>query len=268
MSMIEYVESARRICDAPQDPVTRDFLYAIDRQTKIDVAEQFGVTIDRDWWCNTIANNTVEAIIKALATDMQTEGAPRASLNFYDLFIAQVTTKRNTKAEKEGNINISFQAGPTAEALITEVKRKDQQAVEQVRAIDFFHIEDPDADQHELELMNQAYLAVDTQARYAMSQNYGIVLGQNTEMVAFAICYTFIKNIFSGLLLQLGENPEQTLATVNFNDNIEFHALIKDGGVILSMRPGMNAKLLIKSDAMTEATEWDSPLSEEVPWDD
>jgi len=265
--MIEYVEYSRRTCDAPQDPATRDFLYSIDRQTKIDVAEKFGINIDFDWYCNTIANNVIESIIKALAADMQAEMAPRASLNFYDLFTAQVTTKRNTKAEKEGNINISFQAGPVAEELISETKRKDQVPVEQVKALDYFHIEDPEADQHDVDLMNQAYLAVDQQARYALSQNYGIVLGKGAEMVAFAICYTFIKNIFSGLLLQLGEHPDQTLATVNFNDNIEFHALIKDGGVILSMRPGMNAKLLIKSDAMTEAVEYDAPLGNDVPWD-
>ena len=260
MSMIEHVEYARRIADAPQDPATRQFLYDIDRQTKIDVAEHFGVNIDYDWYCNTIANNVVEAIIKALAADMQAEGAPRAALNFYNLFTAQVTTKRNIKAEKEGNINIAFEAGPEAEALITTATKKDQVAVEQVKAIDFFWIEDDERDPHELELMNQAYLAIDKAARYALSQNYGIVLGQNTEMVAFGICYTFIKNIFTGLLQQLGEHSDQTLASVNFNDNIEFHALIKDGGVILSMRPGMNAKLLIKSDAMTEAVEWDAPI--------
>ena len=268
MSMIEHVEYARRIADAPQDPATRQFLYDIDRQTKIDVAEHFGVNVDNDWYCNTITNNVIEAIIKSLAADMQAEGAPRASLNFYNLFIAQVTTKKNPKAEKEGNINSSFEAGPTAEALISEVKKKDQIAVEQVKPIDFFWIEDPDRDEHELELMNQAYLNIDKAARYALSQNYGIVLGSGTEMVCFGICYTFIINIFTRLLQQLGENPDQTLASVNFNDNIEFHAWLKDGGVILSMRPGMNAKLLIKSDAMTEAEEWDAPMSGTVPWED
>ena len=39
-----------------------------------------------------------------------------------------------------------------------------------------------------------------------------------------------------------------------FNDNIEIHGMMKDGTVSIIMRPGMNAKLLIKCDELTEHT--------------
>ena len=57
----------RRKAEIPQDKQARDFLLAIDQQTKIDVDQRFGFIINQDWHCNTIANCTVEAIISAIA---------------------------------------------------------------------------------------------------------------------------------------------------------------------------------------------------------
>ena len=109
----------RRKAEIPQDEYTRNFLLSVDQQSKIDVEQKFGFPINYDWHCNTVANCTVEAIISAMNADMKYDGAPSARINFYDVFIAKVTTKINEDAEKEGNINISFEPGPTAVNLIT-----------------------------------------------------------------------------------------------------------------------------------------------------
>ena len=41
--------------------------------------------------------------------------------------------------------------------------------------------------------------------------------------------------------------------SINFNDLIEFHAIRKADCVDIKLRPGMGAKLIIKSDESTEA---------------
>lgn len=244
----------------PQDPYTRGFLEVVDRQTKIDVFEKFEVDITRDWYCNTIANTVVETLLQAMSMDMAQDGAPKAFLNFYDLIIIRINTKREAKAEKEGNINVSFEAGPTATALIDSNVRKDQEQVEKIEPVKFFNIEDPDMDPDILKAMNDKYFNIDRKARYEMSRTYGFVMPDGASMCAFAVTYMFFLNIFKKLLYDLGEDPTKELVSVNFNDNIEIHALRKDGGVIFSMRPGYNTKLIVKSDNITEEVDTD------VPW--
>ena len=89
----------RRKAEIPQDEYTRNFLLSVDQQSKIDVEQKFGFPINYDWHCNTVANCTVEAIISAMNADMKYDGAPSARINFYDVFIAKVTTKVNENAE-------------------------------------------------------------------------------------------------------------------------------------------------------------------------
>lgn len=245
----------------PQDPYTRGFLEAVDRQTKIDVFERFGVDIGRDWYCNTIANSVVEALLQAMALDMANDSAPKAFLNFYDVFTIRISTKRESRAEKEGNINVAFEAGVTAMNLIDSNVRKDQEQVEQVEPVKFFQIEDPDMDPDILKAMNQKYFDIDRKARYTMSRTYGFVMPDGAAMCAFAVTYVFFLNLFKKLLYDLGEDESKELVSVNFNDNIEIHALRKDGGVLFSMRPGYNTKLIVKSDDSTEEMDTDVPWS-------
>ena len=68
-----------------------------------------------------------------------------------------------------------------------------------------------------------------------------------------------MKNIFMELMYRVANNPEkdtsdEVIESVNFNDLIEIHAILKDDKVSISMRPGVNAKLLIKCDELTEHT--------------
>lgn len=244
----------------PQDFYTRGFLEAVDRQTKIDVFEKFGIDVGRDWMCNTITNAVVESLLQAMATDMAQESAPKAYLNFYDVFDIRISTKRESRAEKEGNINVAFEAGPKAIALIDSNVRKDQEEVEKVDPIRFFNIEDPDMDPDMLKAMNQKYFDIDRKARYEMSRTYGYVMPDAAAMGAFAVAYIFFLNLFKKLLFDIGQDPSKELVSVNFNDNIEVHVLRKDGGIIFSMRPGYNTKLIVKSDNSTEEMDTD------VPW--
>ena len=260
----------RRKAEIPQDEYTRNFLLSVDQQSKIDVEQKFGFPINYDWHCNTVANCTVEAIISAMNADMKYDGAPSARLNFYDVFIAKVTTKINEDAEKEGNINISFEPGPTAIDLIKGINDKMTTPVKFEKKEEFFRIEMPDVDQEIVDKINEKYLLVERQARYVLTNNYGITIPDDNIYMGYAVTYTFIINIFRKLLRELGENPDQNLASVNFNDNIEFHAsrdeketvdnngeVFTESMITLAMRRGLNAKLLIKSDETTEDDEYE-----------
>ena len=255
--MASYFKEYRK-AEIPQDIYTKHFLQAVDQQTKADVEKRFGFLINMDWHCNTVANCTVEAIISALNADMKMDGAPAAKLNFYNLFITKVTTKINENAEKEGNINISFAPGSTAVDLITTNIPKNAEDDKKVDPKEFFVFEDPDMDPAALAAMNEALVLIDRKARYSLSNNYSLTITDDNAMYAFAIAYTFILNIFRKLLQDLADDPNKNHVSVNFNDNIEFHALRdEDDFVKLAMRPGMHAKLLIKSDESTEDDEID-----------
>lgn len=257
MNVFDYSGSQRirRSAVIPQDADTIRFLYDVDCQTKCDVESHFDPCpiINYDWHCNTIANATVEGFIKSLNTDMKEHMAKTAQLNFYNLFSIKVTTKVNEDAEKEGNINVSFYPGPTAIELISLDKPDVEVPKTKTTFGEFFKIEIPDEDTSVVEAINAKYADIEQYIRYGLSNNYGIAIPTDNAFMTFAICYHFILNIFRKLLRELGANPDQNQVSVNFNDLIEFHASRNENDeVILVMRPGLTAKLLIKSDETTE----------------
>ena len=250
----------RKQAIVPQDKDNCAFLYDVDCETKRDLEIWFGNIINYDWHCNTIANCTVEAIIKAINVDMKENSVKSARFNFYNLFLVKVTTKINERAEKEGNINVAFEPGPSAIELINTNISKADEIPEKYECAKFFTIENPDEDPIVLEAQNERYGNIDRQARYVLSNNYAITIPDSNKYMAFGVTYLFIRNIFRKLLREIGAHPELNLISVNFNDNIEFHVMWDDedsSKVTFAMRPGLNAKLLIKSDETTEDDEID-----------
>jgi hypothetical protein len=233
----------------PQTADDREFLLSVDRKTRVETEQRFGLIVDYDWHCNTIANCLLETMIQNLAFMLKSNPSSGVGINFYDLFISQVSIKKNTKAEKEGNINIFFEPGSVAMDLVENGPGKEP--TDSISPALMFTVEDPDDEEN--------YKNLDYHTRYALTASHGITFTDRTPKYAvFAIGYTFIKNIFVELLYRLSnmkdEEGEEKLVSVNFNDNIEFHGLLKNGTVLLTMRPGMNAKLLIKCDELTEKT--------------
>lgn len=86
-----------------------------------------------------------------------------------------------------------------------------------------------------------------------LSDKYSINIPDKAAS-SLTIAFVFVRNIFAFLLEKMKLTGKST-ASVNFNDNIEFHSIQKADQILLTMRPGMNAKLLIKSDETTEAEE-------------
>jgi len=234
--------SNQKLLVIPQDPQANQKLLGVDRKTMYDVGSKYGIISGKDWQMNTVANEALETILESISTGMIVDG-DGVAFNFYNLFFIKATNRRVESADKEGNINIVFQPGPRAIELISLTEPP--KITEQYKPEALFGFPD-DKDR------NEQYLKIDRLARYSLAKKYRYMIPDDYLFASFAVLDQFFLNIFEYLLHELGQNPEQMIASINFNDNVEIHALRKDDLVTFSMRPGMNAKLIIKSDGSTE----------------
>lgn len=242
--MTKDYQASSRLYIIPQDEETRISLLNADRNSKVDLRRHFGIHEEHDWQCNTIATCYLELLIKALAMEVKHNGNADATINFYDLFTVFVTVKRNANAEKEGNINIVFVPGTKAIEMISDETPREDRAIEYVSPEAFFTIQD-DND------MTALFLKIDSVSKLDLQHKYGIAMPHS--WIITAIAYTFMENIFRELLYKLAME-KTSISSINFNDTVEMHAIVDgDGGVKITMRPGMNAKLIIKSDESTES---------------
>jgi hypothetical protein len=233
----------------PQDPSDREFLLSVDRRARAELNRIYGILVDYDWQANTIANSVIETLITDLAFMLKNGANNGIGIEFYDIIKAIVSIKTNEKAEKEGNINIYFEPGSKVTSLI-ENGPENIEYEEKLDPAKRFLTGDPAED--------DLYKNLEYHTRYNLSSVNGITIPDHLKFSVFAIGYTFIECIYLEILYRLAnmdaEDGEEKLVSVNFNDNIEIHGIMKNGTVNITMRPGMNAKLLIKCDEITEHT--------------
>lgn len=236
----------------PEEPISREILKCVDEKTRSEVDLRYGILGDYNWEMNTIANSFLETLISTLKWFYQSSKASddaEGEISFYDLFSITITNKVNGSAEKEGNLNVKFDAGPMVDDLITNGPPPLYEG-EVVKPNIAFGLEDPED--------NDFWKKMDYQVKYGLSTRNGIMLSSKIDFVAVAITFTFFKNLFIELIQRAalieGEDDEEKIVSVNFNDNIEVHCIVKNGTASIAMRPGMNAKLLIKNDEFTEST--------------
>ena len=238
----------------PQSPQDKEVLESVDNRTRAAINKRYSILVDYLWQCNTIANCLVETIVEQLAMLLKTD--PNATdgvgITFYDLLNSIVSIKQNDKAEKEGNINIFFEPGSKVTSLIENGPDEDPETP--VSPVSVFWTDDPKE--------NEFIKNLDYHTRYVLGMKHTIMFPDHLQLPVVAIGYTFLEMIFVELLYRLSmmsandteDDPQEHIVSVNFNDLIEFHGVMKDGGVIFNMRPGLNAKLLIKCDEVTEHT--------------
>jgi hypothetical protein len=233
----------------PQDPNDREFLLSVDRRARAEINRIYGILIDYDWQANTIANGLVETIISDLAFLLKNGAGGGIGIEFYDIIRAIVSIKTNEKAEKEGNINIYFEPGSKVTHLI-ENGPDTTEYIDKIDPMKRFLTGNPEED--------DLYKNIDYHTRYNLTSTNGIMIPDHLKFSVFAIGYTFLECMYLEILYRLAnmdaEEGEEKLVSVNFNDNIEIHGVMKNGTVNIIMRPGMNAKLLIKCDQITEHT--------------
>lgn len=253
-----------RLYIIPQDEENRISLLNIDRKSKEDLRRYFKISTEHDWVNNTVANLVVENIIKTLSIEI-VDDQQSIPINFFNVFTSTVTVKRNEDAEKEGNINISFTPGKEIETLIDnsgqffEIGDEDRVRLEVLIQPDpktGKFIVNPEVDLNISEYDMKRLYKVDKVTRLELSEKYGIPIPDKSAST-LSITYVFMINIFKYLMEKITLTGKPS-ASVNFNDNIEIHAIVKDDNTVtMSMRPGMSAKLIIKSDETTEYEDYD-----------
>lgn len=249
--MTEMMGSAYNFCVIPNEPVQHDDLLNVDRKTKEALRMRHRLFINGDWEANTIAVKTIETIILSLHSHIQKNGvkilenAEANQINFYNLLEISATNKKNDKAEKVGNINVIFRPGSSVDAIISNEVPPEKREIEFVTPEAAYTFPDDTE-------MTNAMLIIDKAARRNIVDKHNIMLPK--AWYAIATTFIFIENLYEELVRKLvlgGKNS----ASINFNDIIEFHATKKGEGCIINLRPGMGAKLIIKSDNATETDE-------------
>lgn len=97
---------------------------------------------------------------------------------------------------------------------------------------------------------------IDKKASQVLANRYGIYLSE--AWVATTVATIVLQSAIKQLTAKMKTTGKKS-ASINFNDLIELHVSCKEneeaekeGNIIITITPGMEAKLLIKSDEMTE----------------
>lgn len=246
--------SDTRLYVIPPDQETRDDLLSIDRRTKEMLRMRHHIYANSDWECNTVANVVIETLLKVLYSHIRQSGVNILSddadntVNFYDLIEIAASNKKSESAEKSGNINVKFTPGKKVEGIISDNVPDDQKTIDYVNAADAYSYQD------DLALTN-AMRKIDHFARKSLKDKYSILFGKDFH--AIAIAYVFIENLYRHMVTKIVQLDKSSVM-INFNDLIEFHAIRKkENSVEIRLRPGMGAKLIIKSDESTESDDDD-----------
>lgn len=251
--MTEMMGTANNFCIIPNEPVQHTDLLNVDRKTKEALRLRHRLFINGDWEANTIATKTVETMIMSLHSHIRKNGVKILKnqdanlINFYDLLEISATNKKNDQAEKVGNINVVFRPGNSVDAIISNETPPDKREIEYIAPDAAYTIPD------DTELTN-AMLVIDKAARRNISDKHSILLAKSFQ--AIATTFVFLENLYEELVRKLVLSGKNS-ASINFNDIIEFHATKKGEGCVINLRPGMGAKLIIKSDNATESEDDD-----------
>lgn len=233
----------------PPDVQDNEDLRAIDGIAKENARIKHRLFINRTWEANTITYTVVETILKVLSESILRNGIGILSdeadntIDFYDLLQVVATYKKNEKAEKVGNINVKFFAGSRVNEIISDDTPTGQEKIEYMEAKAAYSFPENAS-------LTDAMLKIDNAARRHLKDKFSILLPNSFN--AIAIAYVFLEALYRHLVTKLVRS-EKNSVMINFNDIIEFHALRKEGNTVdIRLRPGMEAKLIIKSDQTTE----------------
>lgn len=238
----------------PQSPDDAELVRKIDHQTFEDIRLLYRIYLKRDWECNTVAFWVFADMIRLLHDHVNNQGAKvfgepgNNVLDFYGLLNIGASMKRNSRAEKSGNLNVTFIPGDlVADILEDDTKPENQPVKEPVKPKEKFKTGD--------EMWDEMMARIGRMAMKELSEHHNMIIPDHWLVIATA--HTFLVNIYKTIAFILA-NGDDTMAMVNFNDLIEFIGQKNsDGTVQIYANPGMNAKLQIKSDSMTESDDTD-----------
>ena len=237
----------------PVDPESRDDVLAIDRRTKEDLRLRHRLYMEADWDCNTITHALLANMRRVLNAEICHQGVSILDssfdnvFSFYDLISIAASNKKNTSAEKMGNINVKFIPGAKVPSIIADnTDNNGESKIEYIKIEDCYKVEN--------EAVTSAMLKIDTMTRREMRDRYNVIMPKDWEAVA--VTYVFLEDLYRHIIMKLVAS-EKNQAMINFNDLIEFHAQKKGDSAQIFIRPGYESKLIIKSDKASEEDDRD-----------
>ena len=229
----------------PSDPVQFEITDKIEKASRTKLISDYKIRLNSGLM-TTIACVYVESIIRVLVKLMR-ENHGEASINFLDLMTVSSSNRENDDADKDGNINIVFTPGKT----VADIMERDYAPV---------------VDQ---EMWEGTIIDV-------IEKACAKILATKHKMTANNACnwtkisYVYLEYLFRTLKLMAkvaAENGNKAVM-INFLEMFEAHCTVDtitnpDNPDLVSekytvkIRPGFEAKLLIKDDNVTEAGEED-----------
>lgn len=229
----------------PTDVAQRTIVERIEKASRNELMSVYKIRLNSGYM-TTIACVYMEAIVKILVQLMR-ETKGDAAINFLDLFTVSSNNRENEDADKDGNININFIPGPVAESIM------DRDYAPEI------------ADETKWENIPIIKLCQNECARILQTKHK-----MTTSKVSnwTKIAYVYMVYLYKTLKLMARvalENGKMSVM-INFLEIMEFHAnieripnpenpdIVKEK-ITVRIRPGFEAKLLIKDDGVTESDE-------------
>lgn len=225
---------------SPSDPTQRVVTEKIEQASRNKLISDYKIRLNPGYM-TTIACVYTEALIRTLVAIMR-ENRGQGAINFLDLFTISSSNRENDDADKDGNINIKFVPGSTC----TSIMEREFAPV----------VEEP--------MWKDTILERVQKECGSILLNKHKMTGNNVNLWT-KVTYVYMEYLFRTLrlMVKVGLENGHNATSINFLEMFEAHALIEQVSnpenpdlvseeITVKLRPGFQAKLLIKDDGITE----------------
>lgn len=229
----------------PSDPAQRAITDKVEIMSRTKLISDYKIRLNAGYM-TTIACVYVESLITILVKLMR-ESHGDSKINFMDMFTVESVNRENDDADKDGNINIKFIPGTVIQSIMER---------------DFSPIITEDMWEDTIITLVEAECRKTLQAKHKMNSP--------TATIYTKIAFVYFEYLFR-ILKMLGKAAHEngnTAASINFLELFEAHVTVDvitnpENPDLVSetytckLRPGFQAKLLIKDDGVTEIDDED-----------
>lgn len=224
----------------PHDPAQREFCELVEKSTRNTLLTDYKMRLNAGY-TTTFACVYLESMIQVLGKALEALKED-TYINFLDLFTVSANNREAEISDKDGNINVVFTPGP----IVTTIMERDYAPV-------VFHQDWKDT------IINK----VERAAATTLSTKHKAVVDNLFRLTYIA--YVYFQYLFRTIKLRAREAHEHGMSSVsiNFLELMEVHCTMEEitnpdnpelvrENFKISIRPGFEAKLLIKNDDVTE----------------
>lgn len=231
---------------APADPAQRAITEKIEKAMRNELIGSLKIKLNPTY-ATTITCVYLEALVRTLVKLMR-ENKGEAAINFLDLFTISSNNRENEDADKDGNINVKFTPGKTCLSIMER---------------DYY------APMVDAQIWKGSIVeVVEKECASILQRKHKLNGNDNANWTRIAYLYLVYLFKTLKLLVKVSYENGNMSAMINFLEMFEAHATMDQipnpenpdivrEEIVLKIRPGFQAKLLIKDDGVTEVSEDD-----------